>query len=403
MNSSRFNLNLAVVVGINDYQNGISTLGTAKQDAEAIAAILEQDYHYKVKSLTNEQATGENLKSYLETEIPNLLRENHPSRLVFYFCGKGSSINGDEVPQGYLIPQDAKLGEVATYLPMQQVEAALSGLPCQHCLVILDCCFAGAFRWSSTRKLSVIEEVIHKERFDRFIKDPAWQVITSAASDQFALDNLDLNSDRGIAKSDTKHSPFAMALMEALKGYADIYPPAKNGKKSGDGIITATELYLYLRDAVEVPTDTRNQRQTPQIWSLKKHDKGEFIFLPPGHELNLPPAPSLDELEENNPYRGLKSYDAKDSHLFFGRTVLIEKLAESVENQPLTIVLGASGSGKSSLVKAGLVPYLSSEKWKILSPIRPGESPPQSLQNLSQELGENASFDFMTDLVYCLK
>jgi len=403
MNPSEFNLNFAVVIGINDYHNGISPLGTAKQDAEEIAAILEQDYHYQVKLLTDEQATGKSLKSYLETEITNILKESNPSRLVFYFAGHGIALNSDDGPQGYLIPQDAKLGDVTTYLPMQQVEAALSGLSCQHCLVILDCCFAGAFRWSSTRKLSVVEEIIHRERFDRFIKDPAWQVITSAASDQFALDNLDLNSDRGIAKTDTKHSPFAVALMEALKGSADIYPPAKNGKKSGDGIITATELYLYLRDAVEVPTEERNQRQTPQIWSLKKHDKGEFIFLPPGHELNLPPAPSLNELEDNNPYRGLKSYDAKDSHLFFGRTALIEKLGEAVENQPLTIVLGASGSGKSSLVKAGLIPYLATEKWQILSPIRPGESPLNSLNNISQELGQNSSLDLIETIPLWLK
>jgi hypothetical protein len=37
MNPSPFNLNLALVIGINDYQNGIPALGTAKQDAEAIA------------------------------------------------------------------------------------------------------------------------------------------------------------------------------------------------------------------------------------------------------------------------------------------------------------------------------------------------------------------------------
>jgi hypothetical protein len=35
MNPSTFNLNLAVVIGINDYGNGISSLGTAKEDAEA--------------------------------------------------------------------------------------------------------------------------------------------------------------------------------------------------------------------------------------------------------------------------------------------------------------------------------------------------------------------------------
>jgi hypothetical protein len=39
MNPSLFNLNLALVIGINDYQNGIPALGTAKQDAEAVALL----------------------------------------------------------------------------------------------------------------------------------------------------------------------------------------------------------------------------------------------------------------------------------------------------------------------------------------------------------------------------
>jgi hypothetical protein len=37
MNTSEFKLNLAVVIGINDYRNGVPILGTARQDAEAIA------------------------------------------------------------------------------------------------------------------------------------------------------------------------------------------------------------------------------------------------------------------------------------------------------------------------------------------------------------------------------
>jgi energy-coupling factor transporter ATP-binding protein EcfA2 len=414
MNPSEFKLNLAVVVGINDYQNGISTLGTAKQDAEAISAILEAEYQYQVHLFTDATATQSTLKAWLETDLPIAMKKATPSRLLFYFAGHGIALNGDDGPQGYLIPQDAKLGDVSTYLPMQQVEAALTQLSCLHCLVILDCCFAGAFRWSSTRKLIPITETIHKERYDRFIQDPAWQVITSAASDQYALDNLDLKGDRGIAKNNSNHSPFAEALMEALSGAADAYPPTSNGKPAGDGIITATELYLYLRDSVEIPTDAKNQRQTPQIWCLKKHDKGEFIFLPPGHELNLLPAPSLDELEDNNPYRGLKSYETKDSALFFGRTALIEKLCDAMSDRPFTVVLGASGSGKSSLVKAGLIAHLDGSAqtqqsrnqklkpqehphqckywaWKILTPIRPGESPLNSLNSALKELAESST------------
>ncbi|WP_232224167.1 nSTAND1 domain-containing NTPase [Mastigocladopsis repens] len=264
---------------------------------------------------------------------------------------------------------------------MTQVHECLSELPCRHFLAVLDCCFAGAFRWSSTRDLLSAPEVIHQERYDRFITDPAWQVITSAAYDQKALDAFAINTERGQGE----HSPFATALFEALQGEADIYPPAAYGKQAGDGVITATELYLYLRDRVELATQGNRQRQTPGIWALNKHDKGEYIFLTPEHILNLPPAPPLDESQ--NPYRGLQSFDEEHSHLFFGRQALTEELYQHICKQPLTVVLGASGTGKSSLVKAGLIPYLKHQPhWQILSPMRPGESPLRALNNtLAQE------------------
>jgi WD40 repeat protein len=391
MNISGFKLNIAVVIGINDYKNGIPTLGTARQDAEAIAKILKTEYQYQVQLITDTTATpatSNNLKRYLEIELPEILKQEHPSRLLFYFAGHGIALNGDDGPQGYLIPQDARLGDVSTYLPMQMVAAAISKLSCRHCLVILDCCFAGAFRWSSTRKFQVIPAIIHQERYDRFIQDPAWQVITSAASDQYANDSLDIKDARGIAKHDTEHSPFAAALMDALSGNADAYPPATNGQSAGDGVITASELYLYLRGEIEPATIEHSQRQTPGIWPLKNHDKGEYIFLAPGHPLNLPPAPPLDE--SKNPYRGLESFEEEHSAFFFGRTASINQLYEFVSSHPLTVVLGASGSGKSSLVKAGLVPFLKQklelksdrQQWQMLVPFRPGESPLKTLNNL---------------------
>ena len=61
-------------------------------------------------------------------------------------------------------------------------------------------------------------------------------------------------------------------------------------------------------------------------------------------------------------------------------------LADRVRAQPLTVVLGASGTGKSSVVKAGLLPYLRAtepDAWQILPPIRPGKSPLASLAGLS--------------------
>ncbi|NET16916.1 MAG: hypothetical protein F6K08_30925, partial [Okeania sp. SIO1H6] len=143
--------------------------------------------------------------------------------------------------------------------------------------------------------------------------------------------------------------------------------------------------YSYLRDRVETATIEREKRQTPGLWHLKKHDRGEYIFLTPGHEFNLKNAPPLDEL--TNPYRGLESFRETDTQLFFGRTALVEKLYDFVESNCLTVVLGASGSGKSSLVRAGLIPKLKKNKpsWRILNPIRPGTSPLPELNNALKE------------------
>ena len=77
----------------------------------------------------------------------------------------------------------------------------------------------------------------------------------------------------------------------------------------------------------------------------------------------------------DSPYKGLSAFREKDAALFFGREKFIVDLIEAVNTKPLVPVVGASGSGKSSVVFAGLVPQLKdSDNVQIVS-FRPGKNP----------------------------
>ena len=59
---------------------------------------------------------------------------------------------------------------------------------------------------------------------------------------------------------------------------------------------------------------------------------------------------------EREPFVGLEAFDTHKAHLFFGRDQELDELAALLREEPLIMVVGDSGSGKSSIVKAGLVP-----------------------------------------------
>ena len=58
------------------------------------------------------------------------------------------------------------------------------------------------------------------------------------------------------------------------------------------------------------------------------------------------------------PYPGMVPFDEADSARFFGREQEVQDLVERLRLHPFLAVIGASGSGKSSLVRAGLIPAL---------------------------------------------
>ncbi|MEA5541488.1 WD40 repeat domain-containing protein [Limnoraphis robusta Tam1] len=89
------------------------------------------------------------------------------------------------------------------------------------------------------------------------------------------------------------------------------------------------------------------------------------------------PIESTDTTDENLPcpYRGLFHFGPNDAEFFFGREVFIQELFTTTQTRNFIPVLGASGSGKSSLVMAGLVPKLQKEGYWKFTHFRPSSDP----------------------------
>ncbi len=106
---------------------------------------------------------------------------------------------------------------------------------------------------------------------------------------------------------------------------------------------------------------------------------------------------STEDLREpRNPYKGLRAFHQEDTSDFFGRDTLIQEATKRITSMleteqrggpavRLVTFIGASGSGKSSVVLAGLLPYLQagavsgSESWVYLEPCMPGIHPIEAL------------------------
>jgi transcriptional regulator with XRE-family HTH domain/tetratricopeptide (TPR) repeat protein len=98
----------------------------------------------------------------------------------------------------------------------------------------------------------------------------------------------------------------------------------------------------------------------------------------PARDLMLAPIP-LAAQTATSPYRGLSAFTETDARYFFGRDRVVAFLAGKLAKKNLLQISGPSGSGKSSLVSAGLIPELRrSGGWAIIT-CRPGRDPFSSL------------------------
>ena len=105
-----------------------------------------------------------------------------------------------------------------------------------------------------------------------------------------------------------------------------------------------------------------------------------------------PPAPASGYWSKTSPFRSLQVFEAEDSWLFFGRETETQDLLARLDKAPVLALVGNSGSGKSSILRAGLVPALHDGQFR--SRARAGE-----LWRIAVLRPSSAPFDFLAEVL----
>ena len=355
----------SLVIGINRYPTLMEIasdrpphLNAAASDAEAIAQILETYGNFHVQRLPAYNHDGiwcvdpQQLvkKTNLETALVQLFNPSGyeiPDTALVFFAGHGLRKNQGGVLEIFLATSDSYPAGGDWGLSLDWLRKLLQSSPVRQQIVWLDCCYSG--------------ELLNFQQADPGIVGGQDRCLI-AASRSSELAYEDFSGEHGV---------FSRALLSALK-------PENNP----EGWITNYSLVDAIKEQLQ---------SGPQL-PIFHNIGGEIILTGKKEKIYR-----VIREKEVCPYKGLAAFDFNDQDpkYFYGRTALTDTLLNKVRQSNFVAVIGASGSGKSSLVKAGLLHQLKlgqrlggSEQW-VSKIFRPGEHP---LNNLARVFIKNINF-----------
>ncbi|MCF0069330.1 caspase family protein [Dyadobacter sp. CY261] len=383
----------AFLIAVENYKSAdIPSLSTPSRDAADLGAVLHELCGFVLHHCPADP-TGEELLSFLDEMERTLANADETeTQVVIYYAGHGVALDSETGMSGYILPGDAvhranginTLAE--TSISMEKLLGTIARLRARQVLLILDCCFAGMIRWaaqSTHRGLGTDQDgKLFRQQYEFYTRHKVRQVFTSSSHDQQALDILGSREER------RRNSPFIHYFLQALQGEADL---------NGDGITVLEEVQTYIVHRLAEAAGGVNHDQTSGFYPLNGHDSGSFLFLPK----NFNPA-SLKEKKVANPYKGLRTYDVKDEKYYFGRGDVIDGLINEIAGasntgMKLIVISGASGSGKSSMVRAGLIPKLPDSA--LIPVVVPGRDPLAVLDVVLLSASEVIVIDQLEQLV----
>jgi WD40 repeat protein len=333
-----------LVIGVEQYRPPLGKLSKTRNDAETVADLLETHGNFTIQKLVGE-VTGQQLKNALR----QLLIERADRQEAFiYYTGHAVVWEG----RGYFALSDtileASVGQITvvkngiplTYLRDLIGEAELSSL-----VVILDCCHSEIF-------LEKSRGFLQPAAIGQEFPDPRTNYFLVSACRKF---------EEAYALHNEDHSIFTGALLRALS----------RDRANNDKVIDANTMFGSIEN------DLRGKGQEARHLGY-----GGGIIILDYRQVSNPP------IEDDCPYVGLKTFDKTTSKWFFGRDRLSSELMHKINEYSFAFVVGASGIGKSSLVKAKLIPEMEQLGYRILL-MKPSTNPIQNLKAVfTSELGE---------------
>ncbi len=234
--------------------------------------------------------------------------------------------------------------------PLKDLDYLIQQADLSELVLLLDCCHSGNF----------IETRLMRDSLKTFEHKQNYYLITACRSYETAK-----------AIKQDEHSVFSGALIEGLSvNHAD-----------SQGKVSCDRLFDYLNTAIG------GKLQSPLRMGI-----GSSIISVKYPQLQVTEVKEVEPIRDSQgniicPYQGLNVFTAKEKAFFFGRKRLTADIKQKLDESKFIPIIGASGSGKSSVVYAGLMGWLEEENqdWCILPTIKPGIEPLSELRRVFKD------------------
>ena len=346
----------ALIVGINRYQ-ALPALKAPARDAEAIANSLQTHGEFRVQRMPEVIQAGKPAIGHrtavtsqaLEAALIRLFKpkgKNIPQTAVFYFSGHGIQREAG-IREGYLAASDTDPSKGNFGVSLFWLRRLLQESPIRQRIVWLDCCHSG--------------ELLNFLEADPGARDGTDRLFMAASREyESAYESLD-----------SPQSVFTKALVSGLNPYK-----VEGGMVNNHAIMDWVS--QQLKGEIQQPLFESSGSEI-----ILTRATGSFNFIP------TKPTSILDKLRQLSfafcPYQGLSPFDERHADYFFGREDLTQQLVDAVQTAPFCAVVGASSSGKTSLLRAGMIHQLrqgkvipGSDRWQIKY-LTPTDHPLKSL------------------------